>query len=36
MFTFLVLAILAAIIIILTVGMIVMAARGEWDEDQHG
>lgn len=34
MFTFLVLAILAAIIIILTVGMIVMAARGEWDETE--
>lgn len=34
MFTFLVLAILAAIIIILTVGMIAMAARGEWDEDE--
>ena len=31
MFTFLVLAILAAIIIILTVGMIVMSAKGEWD-----
>ena len=32
MFPYITLAILAAIIIILTVGMIVMAAKGEWDE----